>query len=97
MLNHAKNPDRAARVARSHALRKFGLTEGSYEILLTRQGGCCDICKKPEKFKKRLAVDHDHATGKVRGLLCQDCNTSLGKFGDSVEILRNAVAYLEKQ
>lgn len=77
--------------------RNFGITPGDYRAMLAAQGGVCAICRKPEKIRQRLAVDHDHATGKVRGLLCRDCNTSLGKFGDSLEILRNAVAYLEKQ
>ncbi len=64
------------------------------------QGGVCAICGLPEtrvvKGKlNRLAVDHDHTTGRVRGLLCFRCNTCLGRFEDNVELLRAAEAYLE--
>ncbi len=64
------------------------------------QDGVCAICRRPETFITtgqgpcRLSVDHDHKTGKVRGLLCRDCNVGLGNFGDSGERLRNAAAYL---
>lgn len=65
------------------------------------QNGVCAICGKPETEKSRkgnvrsLHVDHNHDTGKVRGLLCGKCNRSIGVLGDSVQILRNAVKYLE--
>jgi hypothetical protein len=52
----------------------FGMTVEEYDALLTAQGGVCGICKRPPK-SRRLAVDHDHATGRVRGLLCAFCNT----------------------
>lgn len=55
------------------------------------QNNCCAICKKARK----LVVDHDHLTGRVRGLLCKGCNTALGVFGDSTVGLRQAIAYLE--
>ena len=61
----------------------------------------CAICSDPHgswipDLKRKLAVDHDHATGRVRGLLCVNCNTALGKLQESEELLRRAIAYLQK-
>ena len=75
-------------------LRKYGLTPESYSQLLGKQGGVCAICSKQEK-NKRLAVDHDHKSGKVRGLLCGQRNTGLGKFYDNVDTLSKAILYLQ--
>lgn len=61
---------------RAHALRQYGLTPDQYDALFTQQGGVCAICKAEPKTKK-LAVDHDHDTGEVRGLLCPRCNSTL--------------------
>jgi len=55
---------------------RYGLTIGEYDALLKRQKGRCAICRRPPK-KRRLYVDHDHATKKIRGLLCASCNSSL--------------------
>lgn len=87
----------------SHLKRKFGVTLEEYNIMYKNQNKACAICLKPETkiFSKTgkvcdLAVDHCHKTGKVRGLLCWNCNTSLGKFKDSVENLERAIKYLKK-
>lgn len=81
--------------------QKFGLTIEDYEKILYAQNGKCAVCKKPETARdsrrgklKDLAVDHCHKTGAIRGLLCDRCNTSLGKFEDNVTYLQEAVAYL---
>lgn len=85
---------------RARELRKFGLTLESYDILLESQGGVCAVCQRPER-KARLgvvmaiAVDHDHDSGVVRGLLCNACNLGLGKFEDDPARLRAAADYLE--
>lgn len=65
--------------------RKYGMTVEQYDKLLAEQGGVCALCGEPETstFRgtvKMLAVDHDHGTGLVRGLLCYRCNTDLGKY-----------------
>lgn len=71
----------------------FGITIAQYEKMLLKQGGTCGICgSKPDKV--RLAVDHDHRTGKIRGLLCDSCNRGLGQLGDSEEVLISALEYL---
>jgi hypothetical protein len=65
-----------------------------YEAMLTSQGGVCAICGRPPSEKRRLAVDHDHATGAVRGLLCVPCNQALGRFQDSPDVLAAAAMYV---
>lgn len=81
--------------------RKFGITRQKYADLFHSQNGVCAICFKPETATRKgvikaLAVDHDHQTGEVRGLLCSDCNTGIGKLKDDPEVLRNAADYLER-
>ena len=81
---------------------KHGLGLQTYTGLLIIQGYTCAICGQEEEAKsnagsiKRMAVDHDHNTDEVRGLLCQKCNTALGLFKDDADILKRAVEYLSK-
>jgi len=79
-------------------LREYGLGAGDYERILESQGGGCAICGalEPGGTYQRLVVDHDHATGRVRGLLCGACNTGLGNFRDDRRLLRSAISYLDK-
>jgi dCMP deaminase len=72
----------------------YGITPEKYEAMFKAQGGVCAICKQPPPPGKRLAVDHDHKTGKVRGLLCILCNSTLGYFKDNITSVRAAVSYL---
>lgn len=74
----------------------YGLTIKEYERMLEEQKGLCAICAKPETRKKqrRLCVDHCHETGKIRGLLCQRCNSVLGYMKDDPNLLQSAVEYL---
>lgn len=78
-------------------LSKYGLTPEAWLALFEKQGGVCAICKLPELLKKRLAVDHCHITGKIRGLLCGNCNRALGQFQDSPVITQAATDYLRSQ
>lgn len=73
--------------------KKYGITPEIYLEMLDRQGGVCALCKKPGDGKA-LCVDHDHASGKVRGLLCHSCNVALGLLKDDAEVLRRAIEYL---
>lgn len=81
--------------------RRYGITLADYNEMLAVQKGLCLICTEPEtaKFKdgriKRLSVDHDHKTGKVRGLLCNPCNRGIGYLRDSLPIIKGALNYLE--
>jgi len=61
---------------------------------LENQGGRCAICRNPSPGGKRLCVDHDHATGRIRGLLCGACNLVLGYARDSEAVLASAIQYL---
>lgn len=90
-----KNPDK------QHAndiKRHYGLLIDDYNRLLVEQGNGCKICKKQHTAdvkRGRLYVDHDHATGKIRGLLCGACNSALGYFCDNIDLLLEAVKYLK--
>lgn len=96
------NPEKARASSRRAQLKwKYGLTPAAYEALLNAQGGLCAICRRPQQTHRDgttddFAVDHDHVTDKVRGLLCHHCNTALGKMRDSPRLLRRAAAYLER-
>lgn len=82
-------------------LRKFNIDRDTYTRLMADSNNVCAICQKPSNDKrngvlKRLNIDHNHSTGKVRGLLCQFCNTGIGMFLDNIELLAKAINYLEK-
>ena len=86
---------------KDHPLRlttgaKIRLSE--YRQLLERQSGKCAICGNvsADAHYRALLVDHDHVTGKIRGLLCNECNIGLGRFKDSIDLLRQAITYLEQ-
>ena len=73
--------------------RKFGITADEYMDLLLKQEGICAICGDVN-IDRSLAVDHDHVTGHVRGLLCTRCNQGLGQFRDNIDFLKRAIEYL---
>lgn len=81
--------------------KPYGLTLQDYENLYVAQGGLCAICSRPETKKLagkllRLCVDHNHTTGKVRGLLCSRCNVAIGLLNDDLLMLQAATEYLRK-
>jgi hypothetical protein len=78
-----------------HLKAAFGVDLDWYNTILKKQKGCCAICKQPPT-KRRLAVDHNHATGKVRGLLCKNCNIAIGLLDENVERARFVIKYLIK-
>ena len=74
----------------------FGITPEQYDEMHAAQGGACAICRATTNFTfNNLCVDHDHTNGRVRGLLCLNCNTALGQFKDSTSLLLKAADYLE--
>ena len=82
---------------RAHNLKRmFGMTLEEYDEKLVNQYGGCKICGLTCVSGKRLAVDHDHKTGKIRDLLCTNCNVGLGKFQDNPELLIKAADYLRE-
>lgn len=86
-------PDAADKQRNRHLMSLYSITSEEYEEILTAQGGKCAVCRKPP-IKTRLAVDHDHRTGLVRGLLCNYCNLRvIGKMTNA-EILQRATDYL---
>jgi hypothetical protein len=74
----------------------YGLTADDYNQLLEFQQGGCAICRQPCKTGKSLAVDHDHETNRVRGLLCYRCNITLGLIEDNEELLWKIAEYLKR-
>ena len=74
----------------------YGLGPGEYAELLAFQEGKCFICRRASGKTRRLSVDHDHKTGKVRGLLCRPCNTILGRFHDDAETYYRGYVYLNR-
>jgi hypothetical protein len=84
-------------------VRRQGRTVKEYEALLEKQNGQCAICGVREGHRScrgrecRLAIDHDHRTGAVRGLLCNNCNRGLGRFKDSADLLKAALRYLQRE
>lgn len=84
----------------------YGITIEDYNQMFEQQKGLCLICNKPETIRnkragkvgeiKNLVVDHCHKTGKIRGLLCMNCNQGIGKLQDDINLLQKAIEYLKK-
>lgn len=83
------------RVKSQRRMRAYGINDIRYNEILARQNNCCAICNTHKsELKKDLSVDHDHNTGKVRGLLCNNCNIGIGLLKDSSEVVHKAHLYL---
>jgi len=74
----------------------YNITLDEYNEMLIKQNNGCAICGKKMNGKRNMCVDHDHVTGRVRGLLCSHCNWGLGHFKDNIDLLENAIKYLKK-
>ena len=97
-INHDAVPQRGRA---KYVANKYEISVEEYLALALKQNGCCAICggrnkEGPQRRAQHLAVDHCHASEKVRGLLCTNCNLGLGNFQDSPAFLRLAAAYLER-
>jgi hypothetical protein len=81
-------------IRKTHLKKKYGLTPEDYDRMLEAQGGGCAICGKAPRPDISLHIDHDHETGRIRGLLCFTCNNGLGQFQDDPELLIAAAEYV---
>ncbi|MER5470906.1 endonuclease VII domain-containing protein [Streptomyces sp. NPDC002685] len=90
-LNTRCKACRAVRAREDHLKRNYGLTEADRDAMVASQKGLCVICLKAPA----VHVDHCHKTGSVRGVLCFNCNSAIGKLGDDPDAVRRAAAYLE--
>lgn len=92
--NPSRHPDRLnAALRRSRLKRKYGLTEADFERLVAGQSGECAICGATDD---RLVVDHDHATGAVRAILCSACNLAIGLLKEDPKVMDSARQYILK-
>lgn len=84
VVQRAKN---LAKVMKGHLKSKYGITQDDWDAMYVAQGGACAICRVPGRTgkSKKLSVDHCHATGRVRGLLCSICNSAIGSLGETPE------------
>ncbi len=93
------NPDKHRDNCRRQLLRgKYGITPADYDAMVVAQGGRCAICLacRADTRGRRFYIDHDHSTGKVRGLLCHYCNVGIGSLKDSITVVQDAAAYLQR-
>jgi hypothetical protein len=93
MVRWHSRPQLDRQASRSY---KYGITADDFKQMFETQQGKCAICNEEPKTKRGLHVDHDHETGKVRGLLCHGCNVALGSFKD-VTLLNKAIEYLRSK
>ncbi len=96
---YRKDKNWPEKMRRYNLKRGYNLTPEQYDLMLKKQNGVCAICEsfRPLSHKETtFHVDHNHKTGKIRGLLCARCNTGLGGFQDNMQYLKNAIKYLEE-
>ena len=94
----SENPEKAKTSARRYVLKKmYGISLEQYETMRIEQNYCCAICgKREDNGKRKLHVDHDHKTGKIRSLLCFKCNGGIGAFNEDISLLDKVKCYLIK-
>lgn len=92
-----KDPDVQRAYQNARFRRHYGITVEEYDALFEQQGGLCARCKQEPQAALRLAVDHCHSTGRVRGLLCGPCNTYLGRLEANMHMLIDDMNYLSAQ
>lgn len=92
-----QNPELMKAKDRKNSLKRFwNMTQEQFQVLLNAQNGTCALCSKTESNpNKSLCIDHDHNTGRIRGLLCDNHNRAMGLFKDSIEDMEKAIKYLK--
>ena len=94
---HYSNPEKQAMKYASDLKRMYGVTPEEVKEQWELQGECCDICKKSIPLRDfHTHIDHCHTTGKFRGVLCSDCNISLGNMKENTEALKSMIEYIWK-
>jgi hypothetical protein len=97
---YMRNKDKARATRRRSKLRQFGLTVEQFAALLAKQGGMCAICRGPQQVRKgeitQFALDHNHMSGRPRGLLCGRCNRVLGSVNEDEALLQAMISYLRR-
>ena len=104
-IRHERDKQRAKQwridnveMIQGHRLKKYGMTYAEYQFLLQQQHGGCAICSTAvPRGNGGFHVDHDHVTGKIRGLLCHSCNTAIGLLCHDTKLLQLSIVYLTKQ
>ena len=91
-----RNRNKTYEEQRISRIRMYGISVEDYEQMLEEQNGGCYICGKKPEGKRALDIDHDHTTGKVRGLLCSSHNRALGLLNDDISLMLKSVEYLVK-
>jgi hypothetical protein len=89
-----RNRNKTYEEQRISRIRMYGISVEDYERMLAEQDGGCHICGKKPEGKRALDIDHDHTTGKVRGLLCSNHNRALGLLNDDIKLMLRSVEYL---
>jgi len=98
ILDTPEKKEHRRRLAYKTKLKEYGMTLEEFDQMLVEQDNRCKICRKtfdPEVYALKPHVDHCHAGGNVRGVLCFSCNVGLGKFYDNIDFLKAAITYLE--
>jgi len=91
------NPEKIQKYYLKKRAKKYGLTLEEYNKMFEEQGGCCKICKTHQSdLTRSLSIDHCHSSERVRSLLCGNCNVGLGNFKDNIDLLKEAIKYLEE-
>jgi hypothetical protein len=90
---YQKNKERITEYVRE---KKYGINADEFNNLLEKQNGCCAICGKKYEKRLRFSVEHDHISGKIRGITCHKCNIGIGMFEENVYTLKSAIEYIEK-
>lgn len=92
---YQRNKDKYNKQERNRRIfNLYGITESEYTSLIAKQNGECAICGEAIGITRKAFIDHNHSTGKARGLLCSKCNFGLGHFNDDVSLLQQAINYL---
>jgi hypothetical protein len=90
------NKDNFNKKKNGNYLRQYGISLQDYQEMKKAQNNCCATCDRNEsELKRSLMVDHCHTSGKIRGLLCDECNLSLGKIKDNIQTLEKMILYLK--